>query len=116
MLSSSRHPSPPNFHITGEEPSGDMMGDGVLSQLTYWHVRWVVPAALVKAALELGEGNAIQGLHMIAEKGELWMRSLARELLANPQELDRIIQDLEDGLRPDPELVDMIIKKIVEEY
>ena len=84
-----------------------------MSQLSYWHVRWVVPAALVQAALELGGGDVERGLRLIAERGETWMRGLALELQANKRELSRILEDLEDGLRPDPEIVRKIISTVL---
>ena len=87
------------------------MGDGSLSQLTYWHVRWVIPAALVRAALELG-GDAEVGLRLIAERGEPWMRSLALELLYDKEELRRILEDLREGAATDTELVEIIKRSV----
>ena len=87
------------------------MGDGSLSQLTYWHVRWVIPAALVRAALELG-GSAEAGLRLIAERGEPWMRSLALELLYDKEELRRILEDLREGAATDTELVEIIKRSV----
>ncbi|MCE4624368.1 MAG: hypothetical protein F7C35_00685 [Desulfurococcales archaeon] len=83
-----------------------------MSQLTYWHVRWVIPAAVVKAALELGGGDVEKGLDMIIERGEYWMRSIALELKLDRRELQRIIDDLKDGLRVDDDLVEMIKRRV----
>ena len=82
-----------------------------MSQLTYWHVRWVIPAALVRAALELG-GDAEAGLRLIAERGEPWMRSLALELLYDKEELRRILEDLREGISADTELVEIIKRSV----
>jgi hypothetical protein len=87
-------------------------GEQALSQLSYWHVKWIIPAALVQAALELGGGDPVRGLEVIVERGEPWMRNLARELLLDRRELERILADIRDGLRPDPDLVEKILKTI----
>ena len=81
-------------------------------QLTYWHVRWVIPAAVVKAAIELGEGDVERGLDMIIDHGKYWMRSIALELKLDRKELQRILEDLKDGLTVDNDLVETIKRRV----
>ena len=90
------------------------MGDGSLSQLTYWRAKWVIPAALVKAAVEIGSGDVRKGLEVIVERGEFWMKNLAVELLYNREELGFIVRSLQDGLRADEELVERIKKAVLD--
>lgn len=85
-----------------------------LQQLTYWHVRWVIPAAMIEAARIVGRGNVEEGLRIIAERGEPWMRNLAEELLNNREEREWILREFADGATTDRTIVEMILKKVME--
>ena len=83
----------------------------MLSRLTYWHVRWLVPAAVVEAARRLA-GDPVEGLRLIKQYGEPWMKNIAEELLINRAELQRILEDLLDGLPTEERLVDYVVEAV----
>ncbi len=84
-----------------------------MSQLSIWEVRWAIPAAVVRAAEEIGGGGlegVMKGLRLLAERsGEEWVRLLSRELLADPERVEEI---LEARIQPDEKLVEKILRSI----
>ncbi len=70
---------------------------------------------MVKAASILGRGWSFQqlneGLTLIVEKGEPWMKELAKELLSDKKLLERLVRDLHNGMSPDRRIVEIILKK-----
>ena len=81
-----------------------------MSQLSIWEVRWAIPAAVVRAAEEIDGGGlegVMKGLRLLAERSwEEWVRFLSRELLADPERVEEI---LEARIQPDKELVERIL-------
>lgn len=91
------------------------MGQTLFKELTYWDIRWVIPAALVEAAQVLGGGDVEEGLRIIAERGEPWMRSLAEELLSNRGEREWILREFAEGATTDQTLVEIIVMEVLDD-
>ena len=70
------------------------------------------PGAVVEAAKIIANGNAEAGLEIIAKRTDAWYGRVARWLLEDRGELDRIRRELEAGLRPRRELVDEVLKGV----
>ncbi len=62
--------------------------------------------------MELGRGDVVKGLRIIAERGEPWMRNMALELLNARSDLEEILANLKAGMAVDKRLVDEITKKV----
>lgn len=82
------------------------MGSRSPLTLSEWRLAHELPAAVVLAAGELGRGDYVRGLEMMARRADAWPGRVARWLLEDRRELERVLGELAAGLRPAREYVE----------
>ncbi len=88
---------------------------GCVSQLSYWEIKWAIPATVVQAASLLTRStrleDVLRGLLVIAESEcvDEWVRLLARELARNPS---RVKEILSYRITPESRLLSDIMNKV----
>ena len=81
-----------------------------LLTLSEWQLAHELPGAVVLVARELGKGDVIEGLKIIARDTSRWPGRVAAWLLADREELERLLGELDSGLRPRERFVDEVRK------
>ncbi len=103
-----------SLRIPGDD--SNEAGAGKMSQLSYWHIKWAIPAAVVNVAARIGGGwskqQIMRGLEALSNTSVSWVSELAQELATNPVLLDSILYEIRNGMRPDPQLVGKILSSI----
>ena len=77
-----------------------------------WRLTHEAPGAVVEAAKIIANGNVEAGLEIIAKHTDVWYGRVARWLLEERGELERVAKELEAGLRPRRELIDEVLKGV----
>ena len=87
-----------------------------MARASYWELHWERPAAVVEAASVIGGGleedKVVEGLRVIAERGDGWARLQAMRLLADRRRLWELMDDLRMGLRPPREYVREVLESV----
>ena len=80
-----------------------------MEHATFWELYWERPAAVVVVALKLSGSSDMDkirsALDFISRKCNGWIGIIALKLKNDEERLLNIIKDLENGLRPDEEIV-----------